>query len=379
VKITLVSDALYPWHTGGKEVRYHELTRGLQARGHDLEIASMRWWDQDELSEDGIRYRALTPRLPMYTDGKRSMRQGILFAGACLKLLRTDADVLEADHMPYLQLFPLWLVAKLRRLPFTVTWHEYWGRDGWNHYLGGTAGRVAALIEKVAARLPDRIVAVSEATATDLRRAGVKPERITLAVNGVAAFAEHSTRTGTVAVGRLIEHKRFDVAVKTIAELKRMGHTETLQIVGDGPERNNLEKLVDEHGVRELVRFRGTLASQEDLWNLVAGARVLIAPSEREGYGLAVAEAMHLGTPVVVSDHPDNASKDLVNDDTGRVARAGDPAQFAQAAIEAMTLEPEAVKNGSSGAVSGWAEMVDHYEKIYAELAGARRNTWRAK
>lgn len=378
MKITLVSDAIYPWHTGGKEVRYHELAAGLKARGYELEIATMNWWGQEE-PDDGIRYRALAPRIPMYTDGKRSMRQGILFAGACLRLLRSDADVIEADHMPYLQLFPLWLVAKIRRIPLSVTWHEYWGRDGWDNYLGGVAGRIAALIEKAASKLPTRIVAVSEATAADLRRAGVRPERLTLAANGVAARAGENARSGMVAVGRLIGHKRFDVAVRAAAELKSMGRPETLHIVGEGPERENLEKLASEAGVCELVRFHGTLATQEDLWHLVASSKVLIAPSEREGYGLAVAEAMHLGTPAVVSDHPDNASRDLVNPETGRVARAGDPASFAEAAVHAMELSSETVKGGIAGTVTGWSEMVDHYENIYRELAARTRRGRRTR
>lgn len=378
MKVTLVSDAIYPWHTGGKEVRYHELVKELKARGYELEIATMNWWGEQK-PDDGIRYQALTPRISMYTNGKRSMRQGILFAGACLRLLRSDADIIEADHMPYLQLFPLWLVARIRRIPLSVTWHEYWGRDGWDRYLGGVAGRVAALIEKAASKLPTHIVAVSEATAADLRRAGVRPERLTLAPNGVAARAGENPRGGMVAVGRLIGHKRFDIAIRAVAELKSMGRPETLHVVGEGPEREKLEELAREAGVCDLVRFRGTLATQEDLWNLVASSKVLIAPSEREGYGLAVAEAMYLGTPAVVSDHPDNASRDLVNRETGRVARAGDPTSFAEAAVHAMELSPETVKSGLVGAVTGWSEMVDRYENIYRELASKTRRARRTR
>lgn len=362
-----MSDAVYPWHTGGKEVRYHRLAEGLVARGHDLEIATMRWWGPEEPAG----HRALLRRVEMYTDGKRSMRQGVLFALACLRLLRDDSDVIEADHMPYLQLFPLWLVAKIRRVPLVVTWHEYWGRDGWRAYLGGLAGFVAARIERAATRLPAHIVAVSGATVAGLVAAGVDAARITLAENGVAATAADRPRSGMSAVGRLIGHKRFDVAIRAAAELKQAGRRETLHIVGEGPERENLEKLAVTAGVGDLVRFHGTLDSQEELWDLVAGTRVLLAPSEREGYGLAVAEALQVGTPVVVSDHRENAAKDLVNSGNGRVATAGDPAAFARAATQAAGLDAATVRAASAGVLASWSAMVDRYEEVYATLAPA--------
>ena len=368
LRITLVSDAVYPWHTGGKEVRYNELAKGLAGRGHHVEIATMRWSTGDDTST--VRHRWLMRRVDLYRDGRRSIRQGILFALACLRLVRDDSDLIEADHMPYLQLFPLWLVARIRRVPLTVTWHEYWGREGWRNYLGGPAGALAALLEKAATRLPDRIVAVSNATAENLRRAGVRAERILLAENGVSASAPDRPRSGMSAVGRLIDHKRFDVAVLAAATLRRAGVDETLHIIGEGPERENLEKIAESAGVADIVEFHGTLPSQEDLWSLVAGTRVLLAPSEREGYGLAVAEALQVGTPVVVSDHPENAAKDLVTSANGRIARAGDPDDFARAAQEAWDLDPAAVRQASIETLLSWSAMVDAYEAVYTELVG---------
>lgn len=366
MKVTVVSDAVYPWHTGGKEVRYNELVRGLASRGHALEVATMNWWGSARPS--GVRHRALMRRVDLYVDGKRSIKQGLLFALACLRLLRDDSDVIEADHMPYLQLFPLWFVAKIRRVPLTVTWHEYWGEQGWREYLGGPAGFVAAFIEKMATRLPTHIIAVSAATLAGLRSAGVAEDRVTLAENGVAAHASVRSRSGMIAVGRLIEHKRFDVAIRAAAELKRSGRPEILHVVGEGPERANLERLVSDLDVADIVRFHGNLDSQTELWDMVAAARVVLAPSEREGYGLAVAEALQLGTPVVVSDHPENAAKDLVNNENGRIAAAGDPSAFALAATEASALDPSTVRAASAGTLASWSAMVDCYVGIYRAL-----------
>jgi hypothetical protein len=90
-----------------------------------------------------------------------------LFAACCLRLLFARFDVIEADHMPYLQLFPLRIVASLRRKRLVVTWHECWGPDYWRSYLGHP-GRVGWLIESAAMRLPDSIIAASPQTAARL-------------------------------------------------------------------------------------------------------------------------------------------------------------------------------------------------------------------
>jgi glycosyltransferase involved in cell wall biosynthesis len=379
LRIALVSDAIYPWHTGGKEIRYHELTQGLLEAGHQVEVLTMNWWQDQptgapESTPEGLRYRPISRKIPLYENGKRSMKEGLFFALACLRVLRVRADVVEADHMPYLQLFPLWLVTKIRRLPLVVTWHEYWGLATWRAYIG-RMGWIAALIERVATKLPTHIVAVSPATAKALEDAGVRPARITVAENGVGAHAEPGPRVNLLAVGRLIAHKRFDTAIEAFAILNAEDPTLRLEIVGEGPEEENLRKLVADLGLGHAVTFHGTLPEQEDLWRMLASAKALVAPSEREGYGLAVAEALTLGTPAVVSDHPDNASQDLVEiGRTGEIAAHGDQVAFATAIRAAMVLDHDQVgaRFRETNPENGWKKMVETYESIYRRVTTKR-------
>lgn len=379
MRVTLVSDAIYPWHTGGKEIRYHELTNGLVSRGHDVEIATMRWWGSEQVPGGGARYLALSPRLEMYENGRRSLKQGILFALSCLRLLRVRTELIEADHMPYLQLFPIWLVSRVKRVPLTVTWHEYWGKDTWVRYMG-RAGLLAAALERVATKLPDHIISVSESTTEALKRAKVPASRITTAENAVSARAgtgeRDRNRVNAISVGRLIDHKRFDIALETAAELQRRGASVRLDIVGDGPERKRLEVRSSELGLEDVVTFHGTLPTQQELWDLIGEANVLIAPSEREGYGLAVAEALTLGTPAVVSDHPDNASQDLIDEETGAVAAAGNPESFADAVERTLGLENAKVAAcfAERCGGDGWGTVVDTYENTYRTLT-AKKST----
>jgi hypothetical protein len=125
--VALVSDAIFPYSCGGREIRYHELTRRLA--GHaELHLYTMRWWDGPRVRKDEIvTFHAISRLRPMYTKNRRSLRQAIFFALACLRLLASRFDVLEADHMPLLQILVLRFVATVKRKRFVVTWHEVWG------------------------------------------------------------------------------------------------------------------------------------------------------------------------------------------------------------------------------------------------------------
>jgi len=339
IRIAVVSDAVHPWHTGGKETRYEQLLKRLPSFGFEVTVYTMKWWSVKPPT-DHLKYRALSPKYRMYTGDRRSMLQSILFAISCLRMLVIGRfDVIEADHMPYLQLYPLRVVAWIRRVPLVVTWHEVWGTSYWDQYLGGFAGRIAALIERTATKIPDRIVAVSSGTAEQLIKMGVPTSKVSILWAGVSVdeldlVQPAANSPDIICAGRLIAHKRVDLVLEAVALLRDEGKDRTLAVTGSGPEKERLIAQSHTLGINDLVTFHGELPESEQVWSLMKGARVCAAPSEREGFGLAVAESLAAGTPVVVVDHPSNASRHLVDDQvTGSVITPGDVHQLA-ASIE---------------------------------------------
>jgi glycosyltransferase involved in cell wall biosynthesis len=107
-----------------------------------------------------------------------------------------------------------------------------------------------------------------------------------------------------VAVGRLIPMKGFRVLIEALALLKSRNVDFQCDIVGDGPLRDDLTKLVDQNGLQEVLRLRGALP-QEDVRGLIEKATVFVMPStiandgDRDGIPVALMEAMALGTPVL--------------------------------------------------------------------------------
>jgi len=312
----MVSDAIHPYHRGGKELRYRELTRRLADRA-EVHVYTMRWWSGPPVrTEDGVSFHAISRLLPLYANERRSVRQAVVFALSCLRLLRYRFDVLEADHIPFLQVFVLRLVATVKRKRLVVTWHEVWGRAYWRQYLGA-AGLVAWLIEATAMRLPDHILAASPQTADRLRACLGARHRVSVAVNGIdlaeVAYAHADQAPSDVAVvGRLVSHKRVDLLLAAIALLHADGRPVTCRVIGDGPEATALREQAEATGIASAVEFRRDVAAQKDVYSLLKAARVCVFPSAREGFGVAVLEALACGVPVITTSAPDNLARHLV-------------------------------------------------------------------
>ncbi|MBI3519287.1 MAG: glycosyltransferase [Bacteroidetes bacterium] len=110
-----------------------------------------------------------------------------------------------------------------------------------------------------------------------------------------------------------------------------------LMIIGDGSERENLEKLVDQLGINEDVSFEGKL-SHEDVAMKINELDVLVNLSEYESFGVSVVEAMACQIPVVVSDA--EGLKEVVrNQKNGRIVKPNNISQIVEALENLMLSE----------------------------------------
>lgn len=343
LQVAVVSDAIFPYHRGGKELRYHELIRRLSSRV-DIDVYTMRWWNEPFNHEvDGARLHAISPLVPLYTNERRSLMQAFRFGLACISMLRYRFDVLEADHIPFFQVLVLRIVTMIKRKPLIVTWHEVWGREYWREYLG-PLGILAWLVEELAMRTPDHIIAASTQTAERLRGSGVACP-ITVVPNGidldeVASVHPGATATDLVVVGRLIAHKRVDKLLEVVAKLRAEGLAVTCRVIGNGPEELELHKLAGELAIADLVEFRHDISEQKDLYGLLKAAKVCIFPSSREGFGIAVLEALACGMPVITTSAPDNMAQHLV----ARSSRG----VVCEPTVDALTNAVRAMLNGGN-------------------------------
>ena len=364
VRVAFVSDAVMPFHTGGKERRLFEITRRLAAAGVDVHVYTMKWWPGPRsLVLDGVHLHAVGKQRSLYQGERRSMGQAVLFGVATIRLLGARFDVIDVDHMPYFPLFTARLVCSLRRRRLVATWHEVWGAAGWRQYLGRLAP-FGTLIERWAARLPDEIVSVSAQTSDRLvRELGVRVPVHTIlpgiALAEVAAQPAAEPRVDVLFAGRLLANKNVDLLLRAIALLRPERPGIRCRVVGAGPELPRLMALRDRLGLAGAVEITGFVPDDE-IYGVMKSASVLALPSIREGFGCVVVEANACGVPVVTVDHPDNAARHLIapggNGYLATVDAVGLARALGRALDAAPVMDPRSVA-ADAGLLRDWDEV----------------------
>jgi len=100
-----------------------------------------------------------------------------------------------------------------------------------------------------------------------------------------------------VTVGRLVKRKNLDFCLKIIAKYP---NKLKLEVIGDGPEKNNLEKLASSLGT-DNIRFSGRV-SEEEKYEKLLNSDIFISTSLHEGFGVVFLEAMWCGLSIIASD-----------------------------------------------------------------------------
>lgn len=136
-----------------------------------------------------------------------------------------------------------------------------------------------------------------------------------------------------IIVARLCHQKNVDVAIRAVARINTKLRLNLL-ILGDGPERRDLELLVDELGAKAFVCFVGWVPNPHAF---VAKADVSLLTSRYEGFANVVAESLAVGTPVVSTDAPSGPAEILGFGEFGYLAPVGDVEAVSDQLIRALT------------------------------------------
>ena len=318
-RVAFVSDAVWPYNKGGKEKRLHEITRRLVKEGRQVDIYTMKWWDEPVktiVNQDGVHLHAISSFRSLYVGDRRSIGQALLFAAGCMRLLFRRFDVIDVDSMPFFPLFSVRLVCWLRGKKMHATWHEVWGKDYWQHYLGGLGGAFGAATEWLAMKMPDAVISNSNHTTKRLLQGGMKKPIVTVPlgvdVDTLFAVAPHEQKSDVIFAGRLLPNKNVELLVRAVKLVKRTKPDLRCLIVGNGPERERLEQLVAELKLENNVTFYNFLEDHNELYALMKSSKMFVLPSVREGFSLVSIEANACGIPVITTSHEHNAARELI-------------------------------------------------------------------
>jgi glycosyltransferase involved in cell wall biosynthesis len=358
MRVCIVYDCLFPYTVGGAERWYRNLAERLASEGHDVTYITLRQWNRGERPrlDGGARVVAVGPRLDLYTAGgrRRILPPFVFGLGVLAHLIRNGRryDVVHTCSFPYFSLLSAALLRPLLGYKLVVDWFEVWSRSYWHEYLGGAAGRLGALVQRLSALVPQQAFCFSELHAERLREEGLRGPVTVLrglytgrtepvtpggAEPAMRDPSEPALRDPSEPVvlfaGRLIPEKQATLGVAAIAIAARQIAGLRGEFLGDGPERAALDAAIAEHGLKEIVFARG-FATAEVLDAEMRRALCMLVPSRREGYGMVVVEAAALGTPSIVVAGEDNAATELIREGVnGTIAPRADPETVADAIV----------------------------------------------
>lgn len=228
----------------------------------------------------------------------------------------------------------------------------------------------------------DAVVMVSEDARASFARAGAIPSRLmTVIRNGIptAAFEPRNTverspgrpiRFGTV--GRLVPQKDHENLLRAFALLRTELPSATLDILGDGPLRSDLQAKVDELGLRESVRLLGPSL---DVASFLESIDIFALSSKYEGLPIVILEAMAAGLPTV-STRVGGVPEVCLEGAHAFYVPPGDSSALSLAMLQAAS-SPELAAMGAAAkdhvrTFYDIASTWDQYERLFASLLARR-------
>jgi len=237
----------------------------------------------------------------------------------------------------------------------------------------------------------DRVVAVSEGQAEQVRAAGVAERKLRVIRNSarIDAFA-HPDPAGradlealsptpgeriVVSAGRLSPDKGFDVLIRAASVVCAVDPGARFVVFGDGVLRDDLPKMAAAAGLAEKMTFAGF---RDDLDRLMPHADVFVLPSHNEGLPNVVLEASAAGVPVVataVSGTPEA----VLDGQTGHLVPAGDAPALANRLLRLLGDSGLSRRMGRAGRALmtgrfSFAAQAQAYVNLFAELCRKPRD-----
>jgi len=362
LKIALVCDWYHP-RVGGIELHLQDLASRLTAAGHTVVIVTPT---HGEPVVDGIAVeRIAAPRAPrfefLYTP------KGVRAVGEALE--RHAVDVAHC-HVSIVSPAALGGAAQAvrRRIPTVLTFHSIVPHT-----------RLLAHAVRLAlgtASWPARFTAVSDRVARDVRAIAGGRE-VTILPNGIDVgawrcqpAARDAKIVNLISVMRLNPKKRPRKLVDLMRALSARSPHDTiarLTIVGDGPERTGLSRMIARYGLRDRVTLAGR-RSRAEIRTLLGASDVFVLPTVRESFGIAALEARCAGVPVVAM----RASGVAELIEHGREGFLADSDVELVDCVAALIAHPDrrlaiAEHNRSTSPPFDWPRVVDAHVSVYHE------------
>jgi glycosyltransferase involved in cell wall biosynthesis len=290
-----------------------------------------------------------------------------------LALLKRRFDVYMLRSYPYdLSLWICLLLGRLLNQRVCI----------WGQCISKRDSRLANGIFRIMIRLASAVAFYTKGDRDSWSKRGIPDEKLFVAYNALDTKAsadilrtlsqqrleEFQQRQGLVGkkvliyTGRLVPYKRPEVLIEALSRLRHTTQDAHAVIVGDGPVREDLQRLAETLGVSESVTFTGPLFDEETLAYYFLSSHVAVMPGHA---GLAIQHAFAYGVPIIIGryqdKHPPEAAL-VIDGETGIRCR-GDSAEEFVAAIETL-LSNDALREKMSRNAQGVIQDMYNVERM---------------
>ena len=157
-------------------------------------------------------------------------------------------------------------------------------------------------------RIHTKLICVSDPVAEYLTNNKIRPEKLVTILNGIdisavsrgiSLYAPPEGILSIIFLGRLEDHKGVDILMDALALINSKTNKWTLDIIGDGSKKKQLEEKACALGIMNNICFHGMQAYPIEF---LQGKSLLCMPSRKEGLPIALIEALSIGLPAIVSD-----------------------------------------------------------------------------
>jgi glycosyltransferase involved in cell wall biosynthesis len=241
------------------------------------------------------------------------------------------------------------------------------------------------LLDAASAALPTHVIAVSEAVRRDcIERLRMNPRRVTVIHTGIEppariepGEAEHCRAEWNVSVdaplvltlARLSYEKGVDTLIDAATILHEGRPQARFVVLGDGPDRSELQRRIDERRATSVVMLAGF---RQDVWPALAASDIVCLPSKSEGMPNVLLEAMAMGRPVVATA-VGGIPEAVIDGQTGLLVAPADPRGLADALRRLIDDRELARRLGEAGRATVERRFLAHdvaacYGELYRTL-----------
>ena len=211
----------------------------------------------------------------------------------------TNADIVHAHG--YKADIYTYIALRGSAMPLVSTCHTWYDNDLFVSFYG--------MADRLVLRNFAAVIAVSDEVKLRLLKAGVHEDKIHLVQNGIDlrpldnalpslhnSTSDHPPIVGLI--GRLANEKGVDIFLRAAARVLPELPSTKFIVVGEGPDREKLESLIDELKIRESVSMLGR---RDDMPSVYASLEIMVSASRQEGLPIAILEGMASRRPVIAT------------------------------------------------------------------------------